>query len=1140
MIETLDKSDRPDLHGFPSAQAQNGAPVAGSVVPPKRRLGMLRFAARFCLFLIFILAAGAAGLYFVLSQGPVSSDQLRASIETQLSTFLGDNHAARVAEARLAFDEDGLLAIDARDIKVLDRNGTNLGVAGSVGVKLSALSLLQGKLETRSIRLDRGAISIDPFLSVDLGKESDSWPTFVDLKDGVARFGAAFEKLAVSLDAAHLEGLTLENTKLIGFEKLDLKSRTASIESFKIIRKGNETRDIFFEGSVATENGNWEINGTWRYNDDGSRGLQFDLSGMDFGEFFQVEPSGQQAAAYMDSPFSVSLRVPFDADGTPLQSTARVEIGDGRFELGSDHLARLASAQINLRFLPEKNQIELERSPVSFQDSTAILIGGLRYPSDEAGDEKPLFELIANDVVARGMFADQPPALANAQITGEIDVGAKAFDAERILIKSHSGAVYGRGRVGLKGETPSLMLDLKSDSISVSDFKQLWPQALATQARLWTRDGIVGGRVRNAWVKADIPPGILGRINDGQRLLNSHLVAEVPIEETVLKTYRDIPPIRNATGLIRYEGMDTNISVAGGTVALPDKLSLQVAPSTVAIGDHSLPEMPFSLTLSLSGSAAALAELGRADALGFTEALDIRPGDISGNAKADITSEFRLDDQGKVSRVEWAANVKLSDAASRKPLLGRAFSNANLTIKAEPGIAHISGSANVDGVPAKVAFVEQYGRGGDASKREITLVLDDADRKRVGIDTAGVISGPVEVNVSVEKDGDQVVAVNLKRAKISLPWLGWSKGSGIAARADFILSRSNGQSRLRNLVLKGKGFSADGRLLLDKSGLASAEFTRVVLSKSDNFSVKAERIKGGFDIRFDAKSYDGRALIRSFFDNTARKSAGDSTVRLSGRVDRLSGFGKQSLSGVTIDYSQRGGQITRALVKAVAAGGAPTVFRLEPQQGGVLTEISTANAGAVLRFLDIYGKIRGGSITANLVRDQDQVFRGTVIAENFNLLNEPRLGKLLAPARAAAVNNQSARELDGAATTGTIPKSDPKNVRIERLTTLISKGPGFLNIRKGRVQGGDAAAAFEGTVYDGNGRMNIKGTYLPARGLNRVVAKIPLVSQILGRGKTKGIFGVTFLLRGPYRNPAIVLNPISLIAPGVFRKLFEF
>jgi hypothetical protein len=63
---------------------------------------------------------------------------------------------------------------------------------------------------------------------------------------------------------------------------------------------------------------------------------------------------------------------------------------------------------------------------------------------------------------------------------------------------------------------------------------------------------------------------------------------------------------------------------------------------------------------------------------------------------------------------------------------------------------------------------------------------------------------------------------------------------------------------------------------------------------------------------------------------------------------------------------------------------------------------------------------------------------------------------------------------------------------------------------------------------------------MPAYGLNRLFAEIPLFGQILGNGRDRGLIGITYRVAGDLKSPQVQVNPISAIAPGIFRSIFEF
>ena len=99
---------------------------------------------------------------------------------------------------------------------------------------------------------------------------------------------------------------------------------------------------------------------------------------------------------------------------------------------------------------------------------------------------------------------------------------------------------------------------------------------------------------------------------------------------------------------------------------------------------------------------------------------------------------------------------------------------------------------------------------------------------------------------------------------------------------------------------------------------------------------------------------------------------------------------------------------------------------------------------------------------------------------------------------------------------------------------------GVVALENGVVRGEQIGATFQGVLKDQNGNIDMTGTFMPAYGLNRLFGELPFIGIFLGNGRDRGLLGITFKLTGPTATPRLQINPLSLIAPGVFRQIFEF
>jgi hypothetical protein len=261
------------------------------------------------------------------------------------------------------------------------------------------------------------------------------------------------------------------------------------------------------------------------------------------------------------------------------------------------------------------------------------------------------------------------------------------------------------------------------------------------------------------------------------------------------------------------------------------------------------------------------------------------------------------------------------------------------------------------------------------------------------------------------------------------------------------------------------------------------------------------------------------------------KSGGSVPVSLTLDVESLGGFHGERLSNVKLDYSGAGAKVNGLKVSAVSGAGGKVTVQNASSGGSRKLDMQSSDAGAILRFLNIYEHMEGGAIRLALSGKGDGPMRGRVDATNFWVVNEPKLASIVstAPAGGDRSLNQAVRK-----------DIDTSRVQFERGATQIDKGNGYLKLDNGVLRGPMIGTTFQGTLYDKNDRMDMTGTFMPAYGLNRIFGEIPLFGVILGNGRDRGLIGVTYKLEGPVKSPQLQINPLSVIAPGIFRSIFEY
>jgi hypothetical protein len=120
-----------------------------------------------------------------------------------------------------------------------------------------------------------------------------------------------------------------------------------------------------------------------------------------------------------------------------------------------------------------------------------------------------------------------------------------------------------------------------------------------------------------------------------------------------------------------------------------------------------------------------------------------------------------------------------------------------------------------------------------------------------------------------------------------------------------------------------------------------------------------------------------------------------------------------------------------------------------------------------------------------------------------------------------------------------VPQSSD-SAKFTKLHLMFTRTATRVGIVDSVVWGPDVGVSLSGDIDYGADRVNLTGTFVPAYALNNIFAQIPVLGEILGGGQYGGLFAINFKVAGRIAAPVLTVNPLSAIAPGFLRKIFEF
>jgi hypothetical protein len=333
-------------------------------------------------------------------------------------------------------------------------------------------------------------------------------------------------------------------------------------------------------------------------------------------------------------------------------------------------------------------------------------------------------------------------------------------------------------------------------------------------------------------------------------------------------------------------------------------------------------------------------------------------------------------------------------------------------------------------------------------------------------------------------------------------------------------------TRVEDIVIEGGGASIKGSLEVDQNGdLINANFPTFALARGDKTSLQAERgPDGAIKVTMRGDVLDGRGFLKSATTGNSEDDSRSNTRKVDAdvdlRLDAVLGFNDEVVRSVDAKMSRRGGTIRSFMLSGKLGRDTPITADLRARkEGRAVIYLETNDAGAFFRFTDTYSKVIGGQL--QLAIDTPTVEpgprEGLLNVRDFTVKGEATLDRLAADSPAGAQSGTS----------------------FSRLRAEFIGQNGQLTIRDGILKGPRVGVTIEGDIdYPGN-QVRIRGTFLPLYGLNNMFGQIPIVGLFLGGGSNEGLVGITYEMVGTPSQPVLRVNPISTVAPGVLRKVFE-
>jgi hypothetical protein len=1106
--------------------------------------------------LLLIFASCFGGLWWRLGAGPINLDMATPWLAAAIEDNIGHGNTVEVGGTQIERAGRIRIAVRIRDIIVRDRDHAIVASAPKAEVKLSGYALMMGRLRAESLNLVDAELSVritpDGYVTVSTGdnarplatgvaskKEAGLPPTFPRQVAPGAPMPPSPDQSAASADSTQaglLAGLDwLDSLSLTGLDgqnlnEIGLKNGSLIVDDQQRGNKWN-FQNISLSmrrpsgGGVAlslAEEGaqGWSLRVAVGPPANGVRSVDIKADKVSTTNILlAMRLKDMNYSANL--PISGELKGELGRDGLPTYFRGKVTVGAGEIVDSDTPEFPLAidSAEVNLEWDANKRALVAPFKIISGENRITLL-AHLEPPNDDVTDWQ--LGLSGGTVLLAGND-NEPPVIFN-----RVSIGVRFDTAKKRVILTQADfsngeiGVAGTGTVDYSGE-PRLTLGFAGTPMSASALKRVWPSLVVADIRQWVVDRIERGAIQRIDVGVNSPVRNLSR--KGPPIPDDGLNVNIVASGVTLRPVDGLPSIRDADLKAHITGRTASVTIGQGAADTPSGRKLNVADAAFEVPDTFPKPVQAKVKFRIDGPVPAAAEILSSDKLSDLSATLIDPNASKGTISAVVNLALPIKHDIARAEVNYTVAADLGGFAADRLMMNQKVEANTLKVVANNQGYQVKGDVKINGQAASLDYRKQ--NDGDADIK-LSATLDEASRARFGFDLGSAVSGSIPVKLSGKIGGDTRLGIDADLTGLKLDNIlpGWVKASGKSTHATFNVVQKPQSTRLEDIVVEGGGVSIKGSLEVDQNGdLMNASFPTYAPSEGDKTSLRADRGPDGvIKVTMRGDVFDGRGFLKTAIsgrESDAKSKARTADFDVDVKLGAVAGFFGEALRSVDAKMSKRGGAIKSFSFASKLGRDTPVTADLRGrQQGREVIFLETNDAGAFLRFTDTYSKVVGGQLQLALdppTADPGPK-EGLLNVKDFTVKGEASLDKLAAGGAAGA----------------------PNGISFSRLRAEFVRQNGQLTIKEGVLKGPTIGGTIEGSIDFPGNQVRMSGTFVPIYGLNNIFGQIPLFGLVLGGGSNEGLFGMTYEVVGTPDKPTLRVNPISMVFPGVARKIWDF
>ena len=690
----------------------------------------------------------------------------------------------------------------------------------------------------------------------------------------------------------------------------------------------------------------------------------------------------------------------------------------------------------------------------------------------------------------------------------------------------------------LMGPGQTLELQGSIENLFLDHLGALWPEDLAPHPRKWLSQNLRTGILNKGTFSLSGHGGEKGFVIDDLKGILEGEGAEV--------TYLEgLPPAQKVNAEATFDQKGFDIKVLSGEVE-----RVQLQEGHIVISGLDGDKEALSLHVKAKGPLSDVLDILNHKPLEYASYAGIDPRKTKGEGNVDMNVNFPLLTDLQFKDVKMAFKGAFKNVALDRQIteeLTAQLTQGDFSFDLTQDQMVVKGKGVLNQLPSILIYTHYFK---DSAPYELQIKAETQasfeDFKRLGFDYLEYCKGPTKTNLTYileqNKKSRFHVELDTTQATLTFPPLDWKKKAGEKGELSFALIFKDGQlAKMKDLKMSSPTYSLQGAVLFGPQKnwqtILLSEFkgphthTQVTLHNLPNHS---------YELSFKGQSVDLEKYLEYVNREVSAKDRPSTDIKLFADVNQLRlGEGKifQNVKA-SADLSIQGNNTTWKAVSLRANAGEGTAYKgdmaqisggisfdIKPSSNNTTTlEVRANDAGQFLKNLGIYDEIRGGYITIKAERKDQDPYVGVFKIKQFNANKVPLLARF-----AALLSPMGIANLFSAKNT----------LSMDRFECNFEFDENLITVKNGIGKSLSLGFTVEGKLNRKDRIYALKGNIIPARFLNSILSNIPLIGSLINGGEGEGLFGIAYTVKGPFETPNVSLNPLSALAPGFFRKIFQ-